>query len=186
MVPEIGEKIKRCFVSLDLSREAINEIIRIQLLLKEKNFFVGKFTEPDNLHLTLKFLGEIDENKVNEVDNKLREIAFESFKARLGNLGIFSGNDKMIIWVELNKILELQKVVDGALKDIFKPESRFMSHVTIARVKLIADKKKFMGNLKNIKLNKVDFKIDRFYLMESKLNFQGPVYSVIKKYNLKS
>jgi 2'-5' RNA ligase len=58
--------------------------------MKKKNFFYGKFTEPENLHLTLKFLGEIQESKVHEIQKKLKEIKFKIFDASLGEIGFFS------------------------------------------------------------------------------------------------
>ena len=57
----------RCFIALDLPREAIKRIEEIQELIKKKNLFAGKFTESDNLHLTLKFLGEISEEQIREI-----------------------------------------------------------------------------------------------------------------------
>jgi 2'-5' RNA ligase len=53
------EKI-RSFIAIELPREAINYIKQLQGLIKKQNLFTGKFTEPENLHLTLKFLGEIE------------------------------------------------------------------------------------------------------------------------------
>ena len=57
----------RCFIALDLPREIINHVKEIQRLIKKKNLFIGKFTESENIHLTLKFLGEIDKKKIKQV-----------------------------------------------------------------------------------------------------------------------
>ena len=175
---------------------------------------MGKITTPGNLHLTLKFLGEIDKNKIDEVKQMLKEIRFNSFEgkiggkqvqaqlggkqvqarlggkqvqAQLGEIGVFSKKLPRIIWIKLEgKIFDLQKEVDEVLSGLFESEYRFMSHITIARIKQVYNKKEFVKYLGSIKYEKMDFKIEEFFLMESELTAEGPVYKKIKKYNLES
>ena len=59
-----------------------------------------------------------------------------------------------------------------------------MSHLTIARIKKIKDKKKFFDELSRIKIKEQKFTIDKFYLMKSELNEKGPVYSVVEEFSL--
>ena len=54
----------RCFIGIDLSIEATKEIERLQRIIKPH--IVGKITSSENLHLTLKFLGEIEDANLNE------------------------------------------------------------------------------------------------------------------------
>ena len=63
----------RVFISLNIPKEIKKEIKKIQNKLPEFN---GKITEENNLHLTLKFLGEISEQRVEEIRKKLRKINF--------------------------------------------------------------------------------------------------------------
>lgn len=177
---------KRCFIALDLPREAINAIKDIQKLLKKQNLFNGKFTEPENLHLTLKFLGEIDDGKIEEVKRKLREIKFNDFEAELGEIGVFSKKFIKIIWIKLNgkEVFDLQKEIDEALSDLFEPEQRFMSHITIARVKNVGDRKALFDYIKNMKNRKIKFNVDKFSLKKSELSSEGPVYEDIEVYEL--
>ncbi len=171
---------KRCFVSINLGREAILEIKKIQKFVKKD--FVGKLTETKNLHLTLKFLGEIDENRVLEVRESLKKIKFKEFEAKFGKVGIFNENSIRIIWIELlGNIIYLQKEVDLALSDLFKKEKYFMSHITIARVKKVYDKNRLIRKINSLKTNS-SFSVKKFYLMESKLSPEGPIYSVIEEY----
>ena len=186
-MPEENKQPIRCFIALDLPREAINEIKRIQDLIKKKNLFTGKFTEPENLHLTLKFLGEISEEQVENIKKKLSKIKLESFYANLGEVGVFSKSFIKIIWIKLNgkAIWELQKKIDEALSDIFQPEERFMGHITIARVKYVSDKKELLEYLKNLKIKNIKFFVDKFFLKKSLLLPEGPIYSVVSEYSLK-
>jgi len=177
---------KRCFIALDLPREAINEIKKTQNLIWKKTLFTGKITEPENLHLTLKFLGEINEDKINEIRKRLREIKPKSFEAELGEVGIFSKQFIKIIWVKLNGkgVFQLQKEIDNKLKDLFEPEQRFMGHITIARVKNVKDKEELIEYLENLKIKRIKFKVNEFILKNSELMPEGPVYLDIEKYAL--
>ncbi len=176
----------RCFIALDLPREAINYIKEIQKAIEKKNLFTGKFTEPENLHLTLKFLGEIDEKRIEEVKKRLREIKQKSFEVELVEVGVFSKKFIKIIWIKLDGkgVFRLQKQVDEKLKELFKEEERFMSHITIARVKNVKDKKKLLDYIKNIKIKKIKFKAESFFLKKSELKPEGPVYEDLEEYRL--
>jgi len=175
----------RCFISLELPREAINYTRELQKTIGQKNLFTGKFTEAENLHLTLKFLGEIEEEKIEEVKKKLREVKMQNFEARLGEIGIFSKKFIKIIWVKLSgKVFELQKEIDEKLKGIFEPEERFMSHITIARVKYVKTRKELIEYVKNLKTKEIKFKVGKFFLKKSELKAEGPVYEDIEGYDL--
>ncbi|MFA4953246.1 MAG: RNA 2',3'-cyclic phosphodiesterase [Candidatus Pacearchaeota archaeon] len=172
--------MKRCFISIELPEEIKKEIKKIQEKLP---FFIGKKTESKNLHLTIKFLGEIDEEKIEEIREKLREIDFNEIKCEVDSIGVFSEHFVRIIWIHLNGCDELQKSIDNFLEKLFEKEERFMSHITIARIKLIKDKKKFLEDLKKIKLEKVKLEINEFCLMESILKPEGPEYKVVERFN---
>ncbi len=174
--------MKRCFISIDIPEEIRSEVIEIQRQLPE---FRGKVTEPENLHLTLKFLGEVDEGKVEEVKKRLSGIKFERFEAEVDEVGVFSEKFVRIVWLHLGGCEELQKKVDSVLEGIFPKERRFMSHLTIARVKSVKNKKRFLDEFKKIKLQKIKFNVDSFRLKESVLRPEGPVYKIIEEYPLK-
>lgn len=177
-------ELKRCFIAFDLPREAINEIRGIQELIKKQNLFTGRFTEPENLHLTLKFLGEIDEEKIEKVKERLRTIKFSGFEAEIGEVGVFSRSFIKIIWVHLKGAEKLQKEIDKILEEIFEPEQRFMSHITLARVGYVGNKNELLEYLKSIKPEKIKFKVDKFFLKESELFPEGPLYKDIDEYLL--
>ena len=177
----VSEKT-RCFVSIELPIEAVEEIKKIQFEIKD--LFVGKLTESKNLHLTLKFLGELTDEQVESVKNNLRNLNLESFEAELGGIGVFSEQFIRIIWVKLEGV-GIQTAVDESLAELFEKEQRFMSHVTIARVKRVEDKEKLITALKSLKANPIKFKVDKFYLKKSELSSEGPVYTTIKGYGLR-
>lgn len=180
------DALVRCFIAIELPREVIGYIRELQNLIRKKNFFAGKFTEPENLHLTLKFLGEIEEGKLEEIKRKLSGIRMLAFNTSLGEVGVFSERMLRILWIKINgkSILDLQIEIDKALEELFPKEERFMSHLTIARMKKVYDKKEFLDYIKNIKTKKIKFKVNEFILKKSELRPEGPVYSDIEKYKL--
>jgi RNA 2',3'-cyclic 3'-phosphodiesterase len=181
------DNITRTFIAIDLPREIINEVERVQGELQKKNIFHGKLTEPENLHLTLKFLGEISEEQIGKVKEKLKEVRFSKFEAYLGELGVFNPSYIKLVWIHIieKKILELQKEIDEKLKDLFSKEQRFISHLTIARVKNVKDKKLFLQEIEKIKVQNLKFSVREFYLMKSELKESGPEYSILETYSLK-
>jgi len=205
---KMPEELKRCFIALDLPREAINELRKIQKLIWEKTLFTGKLTESENLHLTLKFLGEISDEKIKEVKGKLKEVRFDEFEVEFGKVGVFSKKYIRIIWIELlGKVFNLQKEIDLKLDGLFEPENRFMSHITIARVKNVRDtenkvfsvpktfnniskkvfvKKELIEYLKGLKVEKFQFFVNKFYLKESELKSSGLEYRDLDVYNLQN
>lgn len=176
----------RVFISIKLSDEAVSEIKKIQKDLKSSGLFEGKLTEEENLHLTLKFLGEIDNKKIEEVKSRLNKVKVKNFNARLGEIGVFSEKFIRIIWIKLegDGVFELQKQIDEALEGLFGKEVRFMGHITIARVKSIVNKKAFIGFLEKIKVKSLEFAVESFYLMKSELFPEGPVYVALEEFSL--
>ena len=174
-------KTARTFICIEFPSEVIKEIIKLQSLIPKKKF-TGKLTEPENLHLTLKFLGEIDENKLDNVKKTLSKIEFPSFQATLGKSGTFSYRGMpRIVWVKLfGKIAELQKEIDRGLSPLFPEENRFMSHLTIARIKYVRDKQAFAYFIKQLPVKPLKFPVTEFKLMSSELSQLGPSYKTME------
>ncbi|HLC86920.1 MAG TPA: RNA 2',3'-cyclic phosphodiesterase [Candidatus Nanoarchaeia archaeon] len=172
----------RTFISIDIPENIKKEIKKIQDSLLD---FKGKKTEPENLHLTLKFLGEINDKKVESVKEKLKSIRFNKFETEAVSLGVFSENFIRIVWIHLINCEELQKEIDNKLSEVgFAQEDRFMGHLTIARIKHTENKAEFLENIKRIKLPKIKFSVDKFRLKSSILTSEGPVYKTLGEYKL--
>lgn len=171
--------MKRLFIAIDIPSKIIPQIVDIQKQLK---FFAGKLTEPENLHLTLKFLGQTKADDEIKIIEKLNEIKFSRFNTQISNIGVFSESFVRIIWLHLKNCEALQKQVDNALQNMFEPEKRFMSHLTIARVKSVSDKQLFFRNLNDIFIPDLDFEVNCFRLKESILYPSGPVYKTVKEF----
>jgi 2'-5' RNA ligase len=174
------EKI-RVFIGFFLPNEIKKEVLEIQ---RKIPLFKGKLVEEENLHLTLKFLGEISEEELKEVKDLLKKIHFRKIECALDSLGFFSETLVRIIWIHLKNSEDLQREVDEALKDLFKTEDRFMSHLTIARIKSIKDKKEFINKLNELIFDKTNFFVEEICLIKSELKEKGPEYEILEKYSL--
>jgi 2'-5' RNA ligase len=172
----------RCFIALKIPEVVKKKIHAIQDMLPS---FYGKFTELENLHLTLKFLGEIEEEKLEKIREKLKEIKLVRFDVNVKELGVFSESFVKIVWLHLVGGEELQRLIDSKIEELgFVSEKRFMSHLTIARVKTIRDREKFLEDLYAIEIPEIEFKAEKFYLIKSELKKQGPEYTILEEYNL--
>ena len=174
----------RTFLAVEISDKAIKEITNLQETLTKKLKFVGKIIEPENLHITLKFFGEITPQEIEKIDEILKKVEFPEIKAKLGRTGIFTYNNQpKIIWVKIEgNLTKIQKIIDKQLEPLFKLEQKFMSHLTIARIKYVNDVKYALEYIKNIKLPKIEFEIKSIKLQSSKLTPIGPVYTTLKEY----
>ena len=170
----------RCFISINLPKNVGEEIGKIQESLPEFN---GKNTEIRNMHLTLKFLGEIDSEKISNVSKNLRNVKFSEIKAKIDSIGVFSEKHIRIVWLHMKGVEKLQKSIDESLEGIFEKEKRFMSHITIARVKKVKDGRKFLDKIREIEIPEISFNVNEFCLMSSNLKEKGPEYKVMEKFN---
>jgi 2'-5' RNA ligase len=169
----------RTFIAIDIPEKIKEEIVKIQNSLPE---FKGKKTEFENLHLTLKFLGEVNEKQLELIKERLRKIKLNSFEAEINSIGIFSDR---IVWIGIKNCEKLQKEIDEKLSDLFEMEKRFMGHLTIARIKNLKERKIFLEKVKKIKIPEMKFVVKNFNLKKSKLGRPRPIYEDIEVYNLK-
>jgi len=178
------EEKTRAFICIEFPESIIKEMARLQNLI-EKHKFDGKLTELENLHLTLKFLGEVDNVTLEKVKERLSLVDFSEISLKLGEIGIFShGKSPRIVWVKVlgEEVWRLQEKIDNALEDLFKKEERFMSHLTLARVKYVKDREGFTEGVRKIGVKDIEFKINRFLLKKSDLRESGPIYTTIKEF----
>lgn len=172
---------KRCFISIDPPEHIKKEIEKIQKVLPK---FIGNKIKQKNLHLTLKFLGNINEEQIELIKKKLSEIKFKKFTCKINKLGVFSEKFIRIIWLNIIGIDNFQKIIDKKLSEIgFEKGINFKGHITIARVKIIKNKSAFLRKINKINIPELEFNIKSFELKESVLNQKSPIYKTIQAYS---
>ena len=169
----------RLFIAIEIPEDIKEYISKIQEEIdttKNKIRFVNKA----QIHLTLKFLGEVQPDKIEHIKEDLKKTKFEKFSAYLDSVGVFPSESYIrVIWIGLKPeepVLELQKTIDENLKKSFKKEENFRPHLTLARVKYIDDKENFINKLKKIKIENKKIDVNNFKLVKSILTPKGPVY----------
>ena len=169
----------RLFIAIEIPEEIKDYIVKIQKNIDATTNKI-KFVNPNQIHLTLKFLGEVQPNIVENIKEELKKITFNPFSVYLDKIGVFPSESYIrVVWVGLNpedKILDLQKNIDENLKKLFKKEKDFKPHLTLARVKYIEDKKAFVDKLKKMNVENKKIDINSFKLIKSTLTPKGPIY----------
>ena len=140
-------------------------------------------------HLTLKFLGEVQPNKVQEIASILKGIKYENFNIFLDSMGVFpSQNNPRVIWIGLepeNDVRLLQHRIDDSLNDLFSKDKNFKPHITLARIKFIENKRLFFEALEKIKVERKKVKVNEFILIKSTLTPNGSVYEDLQVFRSK-
>lgn len=177
---------------------AVNFSEEIKKKFYEISFQLQKFKEPikyeaiEKLHLTLLFLGNVDESLIPELDSRAREISknYSTTELYFDRLGVFKNFRQLrVIWVgtkdnENLRKLSLELITLANDLNIKIDEKEFSPHITIGRVKgIVSDK--FIEYLRSFSFEPFTAKIDSFELMESKLEPSGSKYFVKSSYILK-
>lgn len=170
----------RLFVAVDVNEpEVISSITKLQKRLVVQ----AKPVEPENLHFTLQFLGEVDENKIQEIKNVLDSISFSPFFVKFKKIGVFPRVRKpRVIWVGTdeeggNNLIQLAKKVETVLKPLgFKTDKSFKPHLTIFRIKKRnVDVTDQLNKISNFEFGSQE--IHEIKLKQSTLTSAGPIYS---------
>jgi len=176
----------RAFIAIELSEEIKEALARIQSRLKYAGADV-KWVEKSNIHLTLKFLGEIDEKKRDAVKAALDEIAkdFTPFEIALKDIGAFPDIDfPRVIWTGLDKgakeSTELAARIDEKLSKIgLEKETRpFAAHLTLGRVRSGKNKAALREKVTSHKSQVTSSQlVSSLILFQSKLTPAGSIYT---------
>jgi len=170
---------KRLFVAIDLP-----ESTRQLLADLDPRIRGVRWTEPDQMHLTLGFFGDVREDVDLALREKLGAIEFGAFFLPVAGIGTFStkGAPK-IIWIGVRKahphLFQIHKrVQDAALAVGLEPELRpWHPHITIARCRDVATQslRKFLQT--NAEFDAGMIRVDAFHLYSSKLTPAGPIHT---------
>lgn len=142
-----------------------------------------KLVEEENIHITLKFLGEADPG---EVISSLDRVRFEPFEVSLKGVGAFPNQNYVrVVWAGCEKgskeIVTLHSEIEKALPG-FEKDREFHSHATLARVKFLKDKEGLRRFLADNNKEFGSFKAESFDLMKSELSRGGPKYEIVKSF----
>ena len=178
----------RTFVAVEISKR---EILKKIQTFQEKIKIGAKPIRVDQIHFTLQFLGEIDEEKCKKVKDVLNEIDFSEFKISLKGMGAFPNfKNPRVIWIGIEKngagkLTELANEIGTKLTSLgFEKEKKFKPHLTIFRIrKKIGDISAIMKDFEAEEFGTET--ISKIKLKKSVLSPKGPEYSDLLEINAK-
>ncbi len=188
----------RTFIAIELPESIKDFLSRIQDQLKGSQADV-KWVAPRNIHLTLKFLGEVNEKKLDEITCILEDTAKNKrpFYIRIFSLGAFPKiNSPRVIWVGIDKGDNETKGIARELEEkisktgIPKEDKPFSSHITVGRIRSNLNRERLVGGLKTLTNSfsgeNLEFLANSITLFKSTLTPKGPIYETLKRVSLKT
>ncbi len=169
----------RAFLAIELSEEIRERLKGVQDVLRTSSAGMT-FVAPENIHITLKFLGEVDTALLPRVMDAMRGVSAAPFPVRVGRVTVNDPKRPFTVWCTISdggKSQELFRCVENALEplDFIREKRRFLPHATLARIK--RPDPSLFGVLG--KLDTEDYgecTVTGITLKKSTLTPQGPVY----------
>jgi len=179
----------RVFVAIKIDEDALNKIISVRKRFINNDLL--NWESNDKLHITLKFIGEVENEDLKKIIKILESISrnHSPFDLWFSKFGIFKRSKSSILWAGIRKVkslVNLHSDVNQGL-NIFsmnQNEKQFNPHVTLLR------------NRKNIRINNLNefllvnisdikFRVNEYYLIKSELTPKGSIYTELEKFKLK-
>ncbi|MGE5545039.1 MAG: RNA 2',3'-cyclic phosphodiesterase [Bacillota bacterium] len=181
----------RLFLAIDIPPQVKAQVsaVRDQLARGVRGV---KWVEDHNLHLTVKFLGEVPETQVEEIRRAVRSAVrgYPAFTLQVGYPGFFpNSRSPRVIWLEIRgdteAALQIGQSIDESLISLgFDPDERRRLHLTLGRFRSNESTGELMKNARSFKAfpEMTGFAVNQVVLYQSQLKSSGPVYSPVEKF----
>jgi len=178
----------RLFIAVEIPGDIRKKLASLQAKIGD----IGKvkWVEEENIHITMKFLGDVDDGKVGEINDSLETVKHDTFKCEVKGFGTFPNEDYIkVMWAGIEPESQFKILSDKIEKTLepigFKKESRFHPHATIGRVRLVKDKEKLKASIVELKTEIFgEFELNQFKLRKSTLTPKGPVHEDVSVFSL--
>lgn len=175
----------RLFVALSIPDDVAHA-----LMLLQGGVPGARWQRREQLHLTLRFIGEVDGRDARALDDALAGIDAPAFELQLHGVGQFGNRQPHSLWVAARKndlLDHLQRKVDNAIRRVGQPQDahKFMPHVTLARLKNPEMDKLRQWLTGNALFASNEFPVTSFCLYSSKLTSDGSIYRIEQEYPLR-
>ncbi len=192
----MSQTLIRAFLAIEIPEEIRQKIYQTFARLHRQISNV-KWVEAPHMHLSLRFLGELELSLIeNEISPALEKISLESkpLHLTLQGVGLFSSMDKpRVFWLgvggELVDLKRLYLKIEKTLQawPIHVEEHDFHPHITLGRVKQIADRKIWQQALEEYeKIDFANFRASTISLFKSELTPTGPIYTRLQEFSLQA
>lgn len=186
----------RSFLAVEIPLSNKEKILKLINSFNEKSGSLIKWVSKDNLHITLKFIGELNTDHISTIQNSLTErlSSVPAFDMHINGLGVFPNSRKpRIFWLGFDQNKNLDRMVsiieNCAVNLGYEANDKpFSPHLTIGRARRdisSSDLISFTKNFQNHKLEVIpDFKVSHVTLFKSELTREGPLYSQLFRVSL--
>jgi 2'-5' RNA ligase len=149
-----------------------------------------KLVEPENIHITVKFLGDTDENNIDGIERSIKESVrgIEPFSITLKGTGVFPNQNYIkVLWIGITDSGDIETIahaIDEKLSPLgFKKEHRgFSPHLTVGRVKTARNKDQLLRVIENHISEKFTIqRVESITLKKSELTPKGPIYTTLRE-----
>ncbi|MFW9902943.1 MAG: RNA 2',3'-cyclic phosphodiesterase [Candidatus Thorarchaeota archaeon] len=174
----------RSFICVEINNSEV--VSQIEESISKIKFDGVRPVKSNQLHLTLKFLGEVSDAQIGSIKQAIQTIEFPSFNISLEGMGCFPNLNYMrVLWIGIKEgsenLQQLAKIVEGRLNPIgfSREKRRFSPHLTLGRIKKLqnSDKKQLAAIIQNSKTIPIgDQLIDELILKKSTLTPKGAIY----------
>jgi 2'-5' RNA ligase len=183
---------KRLFVSVDLDGLA-EAVAAVQERFEGASGL--RFTDPEQVHVTLKFLGDTDPDRVPELADELAAAVDDAgvapFRMAVGGLGVFPDIEYIsVVWVGVreggDELTRLHEAIEERTTALgFDPEDHeFTPHATVARMDHAGGKELVQERVREDDPDVGTLRVDELRLTESVLGPDGPTYSTVERFPL--
>jgi len=190
-----GFPLLRSFLAIEIPKVILENIEKLQKDLKSSHADI-KWVDPEKIHLTVKFFGNIEESKIEPIIKSVESVTktFSPFKLSVKGIGGFPNlKSPRVIWIgvidEDGVLAKFQAQLETHFEKIgFEAEQRdFRPHLTLGRMKSLKRKDELINRIERFKDNDFGvFKVERVILFKSDLTKEGPIYTALKEVRFKS
>ncbi len=175
----------RLFVGIEFPPE-----LKLRLSLLQSGLAGARWIDPGNFHLTLRFIGEVDEGLAADIDEALLRLKARPFSLQLCGVGVFGGDRLRTLWVGVERDAALStlqgKIEQALIRAGLPPEPRkFSPHVTLARLRDPRHHELQDYLAAHAQFRAEPLRVDRFSLIASYPTKAGSVYEDQADYELR-
>lgn len=184
----------RCFIAIEIPEPIQEQLVRIQGTLR-KQISKASWVKPGNIHLTLKFLGDVDPEDIESIGKAVEGVTkhHHSFSLHIGGVGAFPNLARpRVIWVGVKfgaeRVSTLAQDINLALstRGFSLDAKKFNPHLTIARLKEKIDLKPYASQYRQYnRIHGAEMTVDTISLIQSRLHSRGAIYSTLQSYSLR-
>lgn len=183
----------RTFIAIDVPEKIKDEIFEVEKELIKSAGEGIKWEGKEKFHITLKFLGDVNEEMIDSIYKILSEslTGFGKFPVVYKGIGAFPDfKNPRVIWIgcedPTGKLSELQKVVEEKMSEFGfeKEDKEYHPHITLGRVKKARNISSLIKKIENINFEARTGEVAEVLIMKSDLKPSGSVYTVLRKIKL--